>query len=113
MPAPIALFHHQSSIRRFLSIHAWEYSQETDKEHGADSKFSVNVHLERPDLLNIRTVLANSQRNLRTIGIGIAIIMRSVMISVAVNTLSMSKVLEHCVKNISIGAQLRLQFSPH
>ena len=46
-------------------------------------------------------------------GTGIAIIMRSVIISVAVNTLSMSRVLEHCVKKISIGAQLRLQCSPH
>ena len=44
---------------------------------------------------------------------GIAIIMRSVTISVAVNTLSISKVLEHCVRKISIGAQLRLQCSPH
>lgn len=58
-------------------------------------------------------MLVNSLSVSRTIGIGIAIIMRSVMISVAVNTLSMSRVLEHCVRKISTGAQLRLQSSPH
>ena len=46
-------------------------------------------------------------------GIGIAMIIRSVIISVAVNTVSISSVFEHCVKKIPIGAQLRLQFSPH
>lgn len=113
MPAPIALFTRQNSIWRCYFIRSSGYSQETDKEHGADCKFSLNAHLERPDLVNVRIMLVISQRNPRTIGIGIAIIMRSVMISVAVNTLSMSRVLEHCVKNISIGAQLRLQSSPH
>ena len=44
---------------------------------------------------------------------GIAIIMRSVRISVAVNTLSISRVLEHGVRNISIGAQFRFQSTPH
>ena len=50
---------------------------------------------------------------LRTIGIGIAMIIRSVRISVTVKTVSMSRVLEHLVKKIRIGAQLRLQLVPH
>lgn len=113
MPAPIALCHRQYSIHWETFICAFEYSQETDKEHGADSDFSLSAHLEGPDLVDVRKMAANSQRSSRTIGMGMAIIMRSVMISVAVNTLSMSRVLEHCVRKISIGAQLRLQSSPH
>ena len=37
----------------------------------------------------------------------------SVMISVTVKTVNISKVLEHWVKKIVIGAQLRVQFTPH
>ena len=48
-----------------------------------------------------------------TIGIGIAIIKISVMMSVAVKTVNTSKVFEHWAKKSVIGAQLRLQFSPH
>ena len=35
------------------------------------------------------------------------------MTSVTVKTFNIFKVFEHCVKKISIGAQLRFQFTPH
>jgi len=35
------------------------------------------------------------------------------MISVAVNTVNILRVFEHCVKKIVIGAQLKLQCRPH
>ena len=35
------------------------------------------------------------------------------MISVTVKTVSISKVLEHCVRNVVMGAQLSFQFTPH
>lgn len=46
-------------------------------------------------------------------GIGIAIIKRSVMMSVVVNTVNILRVFEHCVKKIVIGAQLKVQCRPH
>ena len=48
-----------------------------------------------------------------TMGIGIAIIKRSVMISVTVKMVNTFKVLGHWVKKSVMGAQLRLQFTPH
>ena len=46
MPAPIALFFLQYSVLRDVCIGAAKYSQETDKEHGADRNFSLHTHLE-------------------------------------------------------------------
>ena len=42
-----------------------------------------------------------------------AIIIRSVRISVAVKTVSMSRVFEHLVRKSVMGAQLRLHSTPH
>lgn len=46
-------------------------------------------------------------------GIGIATIRESVMISVVVNTVNILRVFEHCVKKTVIGAQLKVQCRPH
>jgi hypothetical protein len=46
-------------------------------------------------------------------GTHMKMIMNSVAKSVAVNTVSMLRVLEHCVRNVPIGAQFNFQFVPH
>lgn len=49
-------------------------------------------------------MLADSQGASGNVGMGMAIIVRSVMISVAVNTLSICRVSEHCVNHWPIPA---------
>lgn len=46
-------------------------------------------------------------------GVGISMITKSVSRSVAVNTVSMSNVLEHCVRKMPMGAQFNFQLVPH
>jgi hypothetical protein len=47
------------------------------------------------------------------IGTGMSMIIKSVKTSVAVKTVSILSVLEHCVRKIMIGAQFQVHLVPH
>ena len=98
---------------RWTMIEWYLNLQEADKKCCIDSYFAPNAHLELPDLMGINSISIYPEMASPTIGIGMAMMIRSVVISVAVKTVSMFNVFEHCVKKIPIGAQLRSQCSPH